>query len=305
MDITTANLHHLLQQFSPGAELARWWNLAGGFSADMAALEVRLPSGETRKLIARLHGARDRSINPDIALDHYRLLQALTKTRLPVPRPLHLDQTGEVFDQPILVLEYVEGDTEISPDEVASSLPKMAEMLARIHNIDPVTHDLKFLASEEELSNRQMAHRPEDPDETLQESRIRGILRKAWPLPQRNPSTFLHGDFWPGNIIWQGGEIAAVIDWENAKIGDPAEDLANARMEINWAFGTEAMDTFTREYRSMSNADLSMLPWWDLMAALRPAGRLGDWTESREEELAFRKGHALFVEQAMRKTGGK
>lgn len=303
MDITTANLHHLLQQFSPGAELARWWNLAGGFSADMTAIEVRLPTGETRKVIARLHGQRDRKLNPDIALDHYRLLQALSKTRLPVPRPLHLDQTLEVFDQPILIVEYVEGTTEILPDDMKSSLPQMAEMLARIHNIDPVFHDLKFLASQEELSDTRIARRPDTLDENLQEGRIRDILEKAWPLPARNKPTLLHGDFWPGNIIWQGKEVAAVIDWENAVIGDPVGDLANARMEINWAFGRDAMKSFTGEYQSMSNADLSLLPWLDLMAALRPAGRLSDWTESREEELAFVKGHAAFVGQAAEKIG--
>lgn len=304
MDITTASLYHLLQQFAPGAELARWRTLAGGFSAEMIALEVRLPTGESRKVIARLHGARDLAINPDVALDQYRLLQSLTKTRLPVPRPLHLDQTSETFDQPILVLEYVEGSTEIPPADLASCLPQMAEMLARIHNVDPLANDLKFLAREEERNNTRIAQRPEVLDETLQEGRIRDTLENAWPLPTRNTATLLHGDFWSGNVLWgkneNGREIVAVIDWENALIGDPVEDVANARMEIFWDFGAEAMEVFTREYQSMSNADFAMLAWWDLCAALRPAGRLADWATSKQEEDKMRDGHALFVEQAMR-----
>lgn len=305
MDITTASLHHLLQQFAPGAELAQWRTLAGGFSAEMIALDVRLPTGEIRQVIARLHGARDLAINPDVALDQYRLLQSLTKTRLPVPRPLHLDQTGETFDQPILVLEYVEGSTDIAPADLASCLPQMAEMLARIHNIDPLTNDLKFLASEEKRNNARIAQRPDVLDETLQESRIRDALEKAWPLPVRNEATLLHGDFWSGNVLWdrneRGPEIVAVIDWENAVIGDPVEDVANARMEIFWDFGAEATAIFTREYQSMSNADFSMLPWWDLCAALRPAGRLADWATGKAQEKQLRDGHALFVEQALGK----
>lgn len=299
MDITTASLYHLLQQFAPGAELAHWRTLAGGFSAEMIALEVRLPTGENRKVIARLHGARDLGINPDVALDQYRLLQSLTKTRLPVPRPLHLDQTSETFDQPILVLEYVEGSTEIPSADLASCLPQMAEMLARIHNVDPLTNDLKFLASEEQRNNARIAQRPEVLDETLQEGRIRDALERAWPLPVRNEPVLLHGDYWSGNVLWQNREIVAVIDWENALIGDPVEDVANARMEIFWDFGAEAMAVFTREYQSMSNADFAMLPWWDLCAALRPAGRLADWATSKPEEDKMRDGHARFVEQAM------
>ena len=37
----------------------------------------------------------------------------------------------------------------------------------------------------------------------------------------------------------------------------PVEDVANARMEIFWDFGAEAMEVFTREYQSMSNADFA------------------------------------------------
>lgn len=303
MDVTTASLHHLLQQFSPGAELARWWDLAGGFAAEMTALEVRLPSGEVRKVIARLHGDKVLETNPDIALDQFRLLQNLTKTRLPVPRPLHLDQTGETFDQPILVLEYVEGSTQVPPEDLGSCLPQMAEMLARIHNIDPHTNDLKFLPSAEKQNNKRISQRPDVMDETLQEGRIRDVLEQAWPLPQGNTPTLLHGDFWPGNVLWLGGEISAVIDWEDASIGDPVEDVANARMEILWSFGQAAMDAFTAEYRSMSNADFSLLPWWDLCAALRPAGRLADWSTNKEEERQMREDHAIFVEQALRKIG--
>lgn len=299
MEITTASLYDLLQQFAPGAGLARWWKLDGGFSAQMTAMEVRLPSGETRQIIARLHGSRDLGLNPDVALDQYRLLQTLSKSRLPVPRPLHLDQTCENFDQPVLVLEFVEGTTLIEPDAMPSAMPQMAEMLARIHNIDPVAHDLKFLPSEEMRNTARLAERPKVLDEILQESLVRDTLETIWPIPVRNPEVLLHGDYWSGNVLWQNGKIIAVIDWENALIGDPVEDLANARMEIFREFGEPAMDHFTREYHSMSNADLSQLPKWDLLAALRPAGRIADWVNTKEEEEALIRGHAGFVKQAL------
>lgn len=303
MEITTASLYDLLQQFAPGAELAGWHNLDGGFSAQMMALDVRLSSGEFRRIIVRLHGARDMGLNPDVALDQYRLLQALSKTRLPVPRPLHLDQTCEDFDQPVLVLEFVEGDTAIAPQDVTSAMPQLAEMLARIHNIDTVAHDLKFLPEEEARNNTRIAEPPDELDDILQEGRIRTALERAWPPSLRNPGTLLHGDFWSGNILWENREIVAIIDWENALIGDPVEDVANARMEIFREFGEAAMEQFTREYRSMSNADFSQLPMWDLMAALRPAGRIDDWVNTPEERVALIRGVTGFVEQAMKALG--
>jgi hypothetical protein len=42
----------------------------------------------------------------------------------------------------------------------------------------------------------------------------------------------------------------AVIDWEDAAIGDPLADVANARLELTWAIGLEAMEDFIRQYGS-------------------------------------------------------
>ncbi len=35
----------------------------------------------------------------------------------------------------------------------------------------------------------------------------------------------VHGDFNPANFLYEGGKVTALIDWENARIGDPREDL--------------------------------------------------------------------------------
>ena len=35
----------------------------------------------------------------------------------------------------------------------------------------------------------------------------------------------MHGDFNPANFLYEGGRVTALIDWENARIGDPREDL--------------------------------------------------------------------------------
>jgi aminoglycoside phosphotransferase (APT) family kinase protein len=41
------------------------------------------------------------------------------------------------------------------------------------------------------------------------------------------PRSVLHGDFWPGNLLVDSGEVRGVIDWESAHLaGLPARDLA-------------------------------------------------------------------------------
>lgn len=38
--------------------------------------------------------------------------------------------------------------------------------------------------------------------------------------------TVIHNDYGPHNILVDGDRISAVLDWENARLGDPAEDLS-------------------------------------------------------------------------------
>ena len=40
------------------------------------------------------------------------------------------------------------------------------------------------------------------------------------------PAVVLHGDAGPGNFLFDGDRIAALIDWELTHLGDPMEDLA-------------------------------------------------------------------------------
>ena len=50
--------------------------------------------------------------------------------------------------------------------------------------------------------------------------------------------------------MWRDGHLVAVIDWEDACVGDPLADLATARVELLCQYGTDAMDRFTERYRA-------------------------------------------------------
>jgi aminoglycoside phosphotransferase (APT) family kinase protein len=143
-----------------------------------------------------------------------------------------------------------------------------------------------------------LARKPAQPDDSLQEGKIRAALEKVWPLPPANLPGLLHGDYWPGNILWQDGRLAVVLDWEDAKRGDPLADLANTRLEILFSYGLEAMHIFTERYREIMPLDYTNLPYWDLCAALRPAGRIAIWAGDAAREKVMRERHAVFVAQA-------
>lgn len=289
----------VVQRFEPKGRLVRAWALEGGVSAEVTALEIERVGGEREKLIVRRHGAGDLSENANIAADEFRLLVRLREAGLPVPTPYHVDATGEIFETPYIVVEYVEGETLFTTDDLSEHLRQMAQTLARIHQMDGVTDDLAFLPSEAKRTRKLVQARPARLDESLGEGRIRAALEAEGWREARNPEVLLHGDYWAGNVLWNSGRLVGIIDWEDAKLGDPLADLANARLETLWAFGAEAMRELTEEYRAAVEFDLSDLPYRDLIAALKPVFKLQAWAADADAERDMRQKHGWFVEQAL------
>ncbi|MGF6232408.1 aminoglycoside phosphotransferase (APT) family kinase protein [Inquilinus ginsengisoli] len=284
----------LLRQVAPGARLLAAQPLAGGVSARVTALELAPPDGRT--VVLRRHGAADLARDPDIAAHEFRLLQVLQAAGVPAPTPLHLDTSGNILPTPWLLQSFVDGDPEDVPADLDDHMRQLAEALAAIHRVPAA--DVAFLPLQEEQAAALIReHRPE-PDETLAESRLRAALA-AWPPPRRNPPALLHGDVWPGNLLWRRGRLQAVIDWEDAAVGDPLADLANARLELFIALGEDAMAALTRRYLALSAVDTAALPIWDLWAALRPIAGLPGWGLAPEEQRRLRECHRGFTDRAL------
>ncbi|MCC6616115.1 MAG: phosphotransferase family protein [Anaerolineae bacterium] len=301
-----ARFERLIQRIEPGSRLLRAWSLTGGVTAQMASLEVERADGTTVKWVARRYGDVDPVQGDYVAVGEFKLLCALQVTGLPVPPPIAYDPPEDLFDPPTLVLGYLEGAPQFAAADVSAFMRQLAAQLAQIHRLDVTALNLAFLPRQAEVVSLRLRRRPQVFDESMGEGPIRAALDSVWPLASLNPPALLHGDFWPGNVLWQNNRIAAVIDWEDAAVGDPLADLANTRLELLWAFGAEAMRSFTREYEKvMPGIDARHLPYWDLCAALRPIDQIGDWGLDETVERMMRERHRVFVAEALRAIGAR
>jgi aminoglycoside phosphotransferase (APT) family kinase protein len=289
-----ARFQRLVPRLIPRGTLRRAWRLTGGVSAEITALEVERPDGCPAKLVVRRHGAIDRARNPHVARDEYSLLRIARDHGLAVPKPHLYDESGQLFATPILVVAYVDGETEFAPGDLAAYVDQAATELARIHGVKDGT-ELSFLSRQ----GKGFGERPAELDASLGEGRIRAVLEIAGAPRRVNDRVLLHGDYWPGNLLWRDGRLAAVIDWEDAAVGDPLADLANARLEFLMAFGPDALVDFTDRYLALMPIDLTNLPYWDLCAALRPCGKLAGWSLDEATERRMRERHARFVDGAL------
>jgi len=326
----------VVQKIEPRSKLLRIWELKGGVSAQVTAIEIELSDGRTKKMIVRQHGEADLEHNPHIAADEFKLLQLLHSVGLAVPKPYYLGQSDEIFPMPYVVIEYIEGEPIFAPKFVANTpamggasaptlyphparpyetthsshrfkaepatdfILQLATQLSKIHLVDCSNVDVSFLPQHAEKVAEKLGKRSAIVDEALDEGRIRDALEAVWPLPQRNRTVLLHGDFWPGNILWRDGQLVGVLDWEDAALGDPLADVANSRLEMLWAFGIDAMCSFTHHYQSMTTIDFTNLPYWDLYAALRPISQIAEWGLDDTAEKTMRERHKWFVAQAFK-----
>lgn len=284
-----------------GGRLVGAWPLKGGVSAATSAVEVESPDGAHRRFVVRRPGGH---YWRELGDQDLRLLERLADVGLPVARPRLLDAAGEIFGQPALVLDYLEGEPDYSSGDLAIKLEALARQLAAIHALPDTGSFRPLLPNLDERAIAFFARDPERPDESLGESLVRAALRRRPEPPRGNPDAVLHGDFWPGNVLWRDGRISGVIDWEDAAIGDPLYDLAISRLDMLWTYGPEALEPFTAAYaRAAPHVDLTPLPWFDLGACLRPCGQISVWATAAADPATsartMRERHAWFRGQAL------
>ena len=286
----------LADRIAPGATLVRRQPLAGGVSAQVEVLELALPDGRAKKLVLRRHGAAAwKPLAAGVTVTEFDLLGALAAAGMEVPAPVHLEATGELLGSPCFVMELVEGTSEIAEAALPDALEQMARYLVRLHALPPRVATLP--AGEDPVAGALAYLPPDDP--------VRPALAPLVGRPAKNGPAIVHGDFWPANILWKDGRIAAVIDWEDAALGDPLSDIAGCRLELLWKYGSDAADAFTRSYLSAAPIDGSDLPVWELYAASAALAYMGQWSLAPQHEAELRRKAASVIAKARRAIGNR
>lgn len=261
-----------------GGRLVSVTPLTGGVSAEAALLSLDI-AGERRRVLVRTASRfTDVGDRREELRRMGRLLAILADAGLPVARPVLVDPGAEDW----LVLEYLEGSTDLPDPAVA--MPALARLALQVH-ATPVERiaDLGLpVAVDPAGEAREILARllPEiDPDSVIEE-----------PRPRDAAPVLLHGDLWPGNVLWDGGRVVGLIDWEDCALGDPERDLATARVELTLALGEEEATEFRSVYDAGAphTVDQHRVDLWTVCAAGGMALHVGAWGLPKEREETVR-----------------
>lgn len=247
----------LVRAVAPAAHILECAPLTGGVSALVQAVTIEYDDARQERLVVRSHreveGKPERAAR---AKREFRLLQVLHAQGARVPRPRH-------FAPPYtLLIDFIAGSTELPRDPTA----QLALALAAIH-ATPTTELPELPIFDSPVDNLR---------EFLPEGALDAKDFERCPAFS-GPRRLLHGDFWPGNVMWQDDLLVAVLDWEDAALGDPLLDLAGARVELACAEGEAMAQRFTADYVAATGCDITRLPYWDLAVSTAALCFMDGW----------------------------
>ncbi len=278
--LTQEVVQELLKEIAPGSRLLTYSLLPGSFSNSTHIVEARQPDGSELKCVVRRYAVFGDYDRGEKARREFKTFEYLHRYGIPAPEPLFLDDAGSLLGTPGIVTRLVPGrlvlETPADPKDWAR---KLAVTLARIHSI-PCSKDVQafLLDANAEATwflNSETApgYMRAFPDGT----EVWQVLRDAYPCIQTVQPGLVHIDYWEGNILWHENEISAVLDWEEAALGDPAIDVAYARMNIFLMGLDQTADDFLLVYESEMGRKVANLGFWELAASVRPMENTEDW----------------------------
>jgi aminoglycoside phosphotransferase (APT) family kinase protein len=254
--------------------------LTGGASRTTWAFDA-VTGAQRRSLILRTGPPDD--VHAGMELEA-RAQAAAAAAGAPVPHILVADDSVAALGNPFLICDEIRGETivrriqrqlDAADGQTGRTrlLGQCAQALAAIHRADA---QIPGLSREDELLEwRERLDAMGDTTATF-EWAFRWLAARR---PQPSATVLVHGDYRMGNLIVNGSDLAAVLDWELVHLGEAYEDLAWFCIRA-WRFGAPAslgagglgsIESFLRDYEqaSATTVDRVAFHWWLVLATLR------------------------------------
>jgi aminoglycoside phosphotransferase (APT) family kinase protein len=276
-----AGVRSVLAELGGDAEGLTLSSIPGG-----ASRETWLAAGVAGRWVLRRDPKGSVSLVP--MGDEFALIKRAAAAGVPVPEPLAFEPEGGRFGSPGMLVSFVEG-TSVAPRILrkpeyeaarAELTGQLAGALAQIHAIEAASLEGVLPAAPGDPALAQLDEWERQLDRIGQpfpaiELGLRWLRANA---PEPAAPRLVHGDFRLGNFIVGEDGLAAVIDWELAHRGDPAEDIGWLCIR-SWRFGNDdrpvaglgRLDEFLAAYEAAGGAalDRERIRYWEVFGNLK------------------------------------
>lgn len=215
-----------------GGQVTAARQLVGGNRRRAWAIDLRRPDGTDQACFLRFSSdPRPRGADPYTLRREVDVYLALDGTLVRMPRLIAAHPENDA-----LLMQRVAGEVALrnlaDPAQRQALADDFIDALHSLHAVDvrglplgmlgPI-EPVPVLIQRELQTWRAMFDEVDRPDPLIE----LGFLWLQCHVPDtRIPAALVHGDAGPGNFLFDGPRLQALIDWELAHLGDPHEDLA-------------------------------------------------------------------------------
>ena len=224
-----------------------------------------------------------------------RLLRALERTPVRVPRVLAVCDDESVIGAPFYVMEEVQGEVITdsmpealdTPDQRGRVADELIDSIVELHSVDWTAIGLEGFGKPTGYLERQLRRFNGlwEHNRTRELGEVEEV--GSWlaaNMPSSGPATIVHGDYRLGNTMFapaSPAQLVAILDWEMATIGDPLADVGY--MMIHWTRpgdpvgrfnlhsvttlpGFPSRDELIERYEQRSGRSMQALNWYVTLA---------------------------------------
>ncbi|MFD6892940.1 phosphotransferase family protein [Rhodococcus sp. NPDC060086] len=256
-----------------------------------------------REYVFRRPPLHKRSNSDETMRREARILTALAGTDVPHPRLVAACDDPEVMGFTFFVMDSISGFTATTdvPEPHASSVElqhamglAMVDAAAALGRVDPTALGQQQFDRADGWIERQVGRWRKQLDSYYELDGwpgpdLDGVDELGRWLDEHRPTEWrkgvIHGDFHFGNVMFRhdGPEVAAVVDWELATIGDPLLDLGH--LLATWPDpdeprtkglarrldGLPSRAELIARYGATSGRDMTGFDWYQVLACYRLA----------------------------------
>jgi len=241
--------------------------------------------GEDTRYVLRLPPPGARIAGPADVARQGRIMAALHAAGLPAPAVPVICADPVVDGRPFILMEAVDA-ARIErtaqghrPLDIASSAIGVLKRLQALPLAKTGIGDEESVGLQAEMMRWAWLMQRAPEELTTRAGELGGLL--AVQIPVERAPTLVHGDYHYGNMLFRGAEVAAILDWEIAQVGQPLLDLGclcvmTVRRQIADSPNPGgAIDVSVDQLVRMYGADPEEMRWYTAMSLYKYAAILG------------------------------
>ena len=185
-------------------------------------------------------------------------LEFAQRVTAPVPEPIAADLESVWFGRPAVVMSRLPGRPDVTPKDIESWAAALAQTLTQLHE---TALDGGRCAPTSPLT--ETWEPPAGEHDRLTAAAVSAVTARLPSLSSER--VFTHGDFHPGNVLWQRGRISGVVDWSAARLDSRWSELAYCRADVCLLLGPDVADRLADAYSDIVGDTSDELAVYDVM----------------------------------------